>query len=33
MDSKRWFEEHLKRGWRREGVLGSGERRIVTLAR
>lgn len=32
MDSKRWFEEHLKRGWRREGVLGRGERRIVTLA-
>ena len=31
MDSKRWFEEHLKRGWRRAGVLGRGERRIVTV--
>lgn len=31
MASKRWFEEHLKRGCRREGVLGRGDRRIVTV--
>lgn len=31
MASKRWFDEHLKRGCRREGVLGRGERRMVTV--
>lgn len=31
MASKRWFDEHLNRGCLRAGVLGRGERRIVTF--